>query len=295
MSDFTQSYFNGQLVGSGYGGLGGGTTDQNRGMLDNGELNLGGLKETPPNTGILSTKTGIGVETRILELRGDSKLARWVTITFNVAPAFPDTPTLNPVVGPLVGIVEFGNGSALNRVEVDIQQGNWISTIQGLAPTGNAFPVPSGGTMLSVPAGSLRVFSRNDGGYQPLGDGNTIGNTTNIAKVTAHAAYGQKPASEANTRTIYLTSLSASAAPFGNVCGVPPFARSFTINRTFIATCALTINVESQYGVVLNGPIVIPAGTPCPSIPISGLARMIRAVINGPDGCVMAAVFNIQL
>lgn len=292
---FLQNFFNGRLASEGYGGFSGGSSDEGRGLLQNGELNLGALKDVSPSTGVLSSKTGAGVETRILELRGDSKLAKWVTITFNVAPAFPDNPLYNPVVGPLVGIVEFGNGSALNRVEVDIQQGNWLSTILPGPPYGNGFPLPSGGTMLSVPAGSLRVFARNDGGYQPLGDGNPIGNTTNTAKVTAHAAYGQKPAYEANTRSIALTSPTPQLAGFVNACGVPPFARGFTINRTFVNTTSLTIIVQSQYGDTISGPIIVPAGVVCPFIPLSGLARLISVTNDGPASCELLAVFNISL
>ena len=292
-----QSFYNGQMAGEGYGGFGGGTTDEGRKILDNGELNLGGQKDVNPVAGLTDQRPGIGPEVRLVELRGDSKLATWVTVSFNLLPVSPATPLSNPQVGPLVGIVEFGNGSAINRVEVDIQQGNWISSILpgGASPLGNAFPLPPGGTMISVPTGALRAFARNDGGYQPLGDGNAIGNVTNIAKVMAHAAYGQKPASEANTRTIWLTSRAAQAAGFVNACGIPPFARSFRVYRTTLNNVALSINIEDSFGVTINGPIVVPAGTDCPNIILGGLARSVRVTSAGPASTIMSAVFNIQL
>ncbi len=149
--------------------------------------------------------------------------------------------------------------------------------------------------MVSVPTGALRAYCRNDGGYQPLGDGNAIGNSVNVAKVMAHAAYGQKPASEPNTRTIWLTSRVVQAAGFVNACGVPPFSRSVRIARTNISNVALSINVEDNFGVTINGPIIVPAGTDCPSIPIGGLARSVRVTSGGPGTCTMMAVFNVQI
>lgn len=296
MSGRIRNFLNGQDVGDSYGSPG--ASDEGRHILTNGELNLGRLVDVPPRIGgLIPLSSGIGEDIRILELRGDSKLAEFVTISFNYLPEAPSNVAsgVSAEFGPCVGIVEFGNGSGFNRVEVDIQQGNALSSVLPASSTyANGFILSPGGTCVSVPASSIRVYARNEGGYQPLGDGDQIGAQRNIPKIMAHAAYGQKPAAELNTRSVWMTGRTAQAAGFTNTIGVPAFARSFTINRVNVGTSALSIYILDQYGDYINGPIAVAAGTDCPSIRLSGIARMIQ-VTTASASATLLAVFNIVL
>ncbi len=277
----------------------GGRTDENRPVLDNGELNLGRSIPAPGRTGNTFLLPGYGVPVRVLELRGDSKLAQWITVTFNILPIDAASVTAGASLpfGPLVGIVEFGNGSAFSQVEIDIQPGGTLSTITGGAEFVNAFTLPFGGSSISAPGSSFRIFVRNDAGYQPTGDGNTIGNLTNVPTVMAHVSYGQKPAAEPNTRTLWVTSPIGGGVGFNNAVGVPPFARSVYLYRTNITTTGLSVTVQEQYGSTLNGPILIPAGVDGSAVPIrlSALSRVLQVTNLGPDPSIIRAVFNVQI
>jgi hypothetical protein len=283
-----------------------------RRLLDNGELNLGRLVEVPPGE-----REFTGPLVRILDLRSDSNLAQYATISFTVLPVVEnaDVNADDPNrAGPLLGIIEFGNGSGFSRVEVDIQRSaspyNGGSNAFGLAynidDPRNYFS-PPGGVSISVPASSLRVFARNDGNLRPcpnsyiLNEPSVAGKISPTAKVMAHIAYGLRGIYEGATRTVWLikNGTVSNANTAGFFSAIPPFARTLVIHRSPTATMGIfyqfQVSQKAFGGSLFYQEEVIPAGTVSPVIQVPHGATSISVKNLGPNtaDATIALVYGI--
>jgi hypothetical protein len=274
-----------------------------RRILDNGELNLGRLVEAPPGP-----QDFIGEAIRILDLRSDSNLAQFVTVTFGILPVKQFAFDVGDYGGPIVGIVEFGNGSGVSQVEIDVRRGTLPYN------TGSASVIwpnvgapekgvvsPYAGVSISVPGSSVRVFARNDANYKPY-PGNTSSRLNSILtpmKVMAHVSYGVRPSQFGATRTVWLMQNGTTPVGGDNLqSAIPPFARSFYIMRD--RDSAPPFAVEYTVSFSDNTPLFtgnIAAGAESPVIPLPGVAEQIKISFppasQGLGSSNLALVYNI--
>ncbi len=98
---------------------------------------------------------------RLLNLTADSRYGQSVTIVMTAARILlPGQALAQTHVGPITGIIEFGNGSQFTKVEFDIPIGPFAgSEFFGLD---TAYAFQDGGVSIQVPTGTLRVFARYD-------------------------------------------------------------------------------------------------------------------------------------
>lgn len=253
---------------------------------------------------------------RILDLRSDSNLAQYATISFSVLPTVEnaDVNTDAPNrAGPLLGIIEFGNGSGFSRVEVDIQRSaspyNGGSNAFGLSYNigdPRTYFSPPGGVSISVPASSLRVFARNDGNLRPcpnsrlLNEPIVAATISPTAKVMAHVAYGLRGIYEGATRTVWLIKTGTVAvSPAGFFSAIPPFARTLVIHRNPTATMGISyqfvVSQNATGGNLVYQQETIPAGTVSPVIQIPHGATSITVNNLGPNtaNATIALVYGI--
>ena len=211
--------------------------------------------------------------------------------------------------GPITGIALFGSGaSGTIQVEFD------IPVVTGNEDTfPSSFPPFSGGVQISVPATSVEIRARNDASFIPPQTQTAPAQTTAIGlasqtpiTVTAAIAAGTKPTYARAFRTVWLS--FTPGAPFfapGNVaaCLIPPFATSVRVVRA--ATGALpAINPPGEITVMLANSVgtsldtvVVPVGTSCPEIPISGQAGtlFVRNTDAAISDVAVAAVFTLGI
>jgi hypothetical protein len=274
-----------------------------RRILDNGELNLGRLVEVAPGA-----PDFVGEAIRILDLRSDSNFAQFVTVTFSILPVKQFAFDSTDYGGPIVGIIEFGNGSGVSSVEIDVRRGTlpYNTGSAGIiwANNGAAEKIlvsPYAGVSISVPGSSVRVFARNDANYRPYPDPTSRminGSVLTPMKVMAHVSYGVRPSQFGATRTVWL--MQGGTTPGGGdslQSAIPPFARSFYIMRDRSPTpFAVTYTVSfSDNTPLFTGTIA--AGAESPVIPLPGVAEQILisfpAGSQGLIGSNLALVYNI--
>lgn len=127
-------------------------------LLDDADMNIG--NQVPLLGGWLSTQMISSPNQnpdRIINLAAESNTAQMVTVALA---AFTNPPLnqdsgLSSLAGPLTAIIEFGNGAQTTKAEVDVPVGQTLNIVN----TSNA---ADGGTLVTVPAGTLRVYGRND-------------------------------------------------------------------------------------------------------------------------------------
>lgn len=123
-------------------------------LLDDADQNIGNASLINADNIIIVNP--ITNPTRLLDLTSESDKAQIATVGFD---ASSNPPALNSnqaqFAGPLTGILEYGNGSVFTRVEFDVPVGKILSTDS----ISNA---QDGGVIVSVPAGTLRAYARND-------------------------------------------------------------------------------------------------------------------------------------
>jgi hypothetical protein len=138
-------------------------THEPKHLLDvDAEQNIGNSANLQPQDGSGPPYGTVVAQTnpeRILVLSGPSKTAQTTSVTFTAARlAGPLNP--NPgYAGPVTGIVEFGNGGRVTRVEFDVPVGPFIGAFQGASQ--NTEP-QDGGVVVTVPTGVLRAYARYD-------------------------------------------------------------------------------------------------------------------------------------
>ncbi len=270
-------------------------------LLDDEDLNLGSVAFISPNP-----QPGLGLPERLLDVQCAGRNGRFVTVTFNILPVNNDTNDSTNYSGPIVGIVEFGNGSAFNRVEVDVPNGNnMTSATSGPFPQpsswlGIAGAVPAGGTAVSVPGSSVRVYARHDGNGRVYDPAVPISQNLHPVQVQAHISYGIRASGSSK---LYRTLMAANygALPVGqtNYVAVPPFAKSLVMYRADGSgdpPPGLSIGLYSRqlfgglYGILVETYTIAP-GDPSPVIPLSGWIDKIS--VTQTDGVLAAGIFAV--
>ncbi len=256
---------------------------------------------------------------RILCLNAESKTGQLITVALGGAMLQPGTalPPFNAGIpipgGPLVGIVEFGNGSVFTRVEVDIPIGR-------VQIVGGTYQEPEFGLcMVTVPAGTLRVYARNDGNQLPINvSGNVVkvrdpgepivdypsvaptsvagANRAQPNNVQAHATYFTRPSSQPAIRTVHVFSPPSGSAAFAfltnnynNSIAIPPFAKSVRILRgdptlpTFIINFFPTFHTTAAYDSQ-----TVAAGAASPRIPVPQGAASFGLTMTPGAGSIFA-------
>jgi hypothetical protein len=265
-------------------------------LLDNQEQNLGNREIIKPGQVTLVP----GIVSRLLDLRADSPLAQVVTVSMGQVLQDPTSPVGTSC--PIVGIIEFGNGGAFSYVEIDVPSPDAHTINAPPTPTGGSYRYPRSGTAITVPAGSIRVYARNDalnaltGAVAPI----TSGAGTD-PEVYAHIAYGTPSTSVAPTRTVYMfNSANTMAAGAASVVQVPPFATGVRFHRMDAALgfaavspviqVALMDNNNINMGLVYN----VAAGDPG-YVALSNTTYQIRVNNTSAVAITLAAVFDIGL
>lgn len=278
-------------------------------LLDDDDLNLGSVAVISPNP-----NPGLGLETRLLDVQCAGRKGEFITVSFNILPVDNDVNDSTNYSGPIVGIVEFGNGSALNRVEVDVPNGNnSTSTTAGAFPLPSSWlavagTVPAGGTSVSVPGSSVRVLARHDGNGRVWDPTVPISSNLHPVQVQAHISYGIRTAGDNRLFRTLMVSNFLGAVPLNttNYVAVPPYAKSVVIYRVHpdgTTLEAVTVNLLSRqlFGLApgINIETVnIAVGANSPVIPLSGLVDVVgvtRTTEAFGLPSAMFAVFGIGL
>lgn len=286
-------------------------------LLDDADNNIGNATVVDPYPGFQQADFATVPQqnpARILNLNGLSKFGNQVTVALSASFHALNPPNQN-VTGPnsepwpIVGIIEFGNGSQFTTAEVDIPLG-WI-------PNGSGNPSPNinqdGVTFVTVPAGTLRIYARNDSklieiprqnvasqlpataifpdgvsgpgapgvpNYFPP-NASTTGEERVVlgAFVKASACYFGRGPGAMPTRTIPIantvgaTTFSASTMFWR----IPPLARSFRIIRLGAGGVmpAITQIFTLSPNIATLASYSVAAGVPCPTFPLSGIENTI--------------------
>lgn len=225
-------------------------------LLDDSDNNIGNSSIiNPAEAQSIFVQTN---PTRLLALDALSPTGQMVSVSMtnrfitDPPPAFGGS----SMGGPIIGIVEFGNGSVATRVEMDVPLGRVDFT---------GAEAQDGVTAMSVPAGTLRVYARNDGNLipstifgQPQGIAQGVAVSNNIANyavtagdpsiarstlVKAHTAYFTRPAATRGpSRTVWVyvgngvvvgapvPFITAGVDVFGAMT-IPPFSKKVRIIR----------------------------------------------------------------
>lgn len=276
--------------------------EQHLRLLDDDDLNLGGVVTISPNP-----DPGLGVPERILDVQCPGRHGEFTTVSFNVLPNNNDINDRVNYSGPLVGIIEFGNGSAINRVEIDIPNGNNTTSASlafypssWLAIAGS---VPSGGASISVPGSSVRVYARHDGNGRVWDPNNPISLNLNPMKVQAHISYGRRVAADSRLYRTLMSSNFAGSVPTNtnNFIGIPPYSKSLIVYRPGLEAMTITLRSRQLDGSIAPLPGVpiavyhIAAGVNSPNIPLSGLADIVGVLMDAPNSGPSFCVFSIGL
>jgi hypothetical protein len=265
-------------------------------LLDNQELNLGSSAIISPGQVNLVP----GLPSRLLDLRADSPLAQVVTVTMAQALQDPNSPL--GTTCPIVGIIEFGNGGEYNYVEFDVPSPDAHTVNAPPLPSGGSYRYPKSGTAITLPAGSIRVFARNDaknaltGAVAPI----TAGLGTD-PRVSAHIAYGTTSTTVAPTRTVYMfNSANTLAAGSSSVVQVPPFATGVRFHRMDAALGFSAVSPVIQVAIMdanntdLGLVYDVAAGDPGYAA-LSNATYQIRVRNTSAVAITLAAVFDIGL
>jgi hypothetical protein len=214
-------------------------------LLDNVDQNIGNKAVVFPQpfnnvNGVVGAQTIPLLDPpRILSLNSKSPTSQMVTVvlggTLFIPPDVPPPQFVD--AGPITAIVEFGNGSTIDRVEIDVPVGPFDFNSTPRQPT-------SGGVAISVPAGTLRVYARHDGTYvTPRVSQSSAGTTPpggtvrlcNPVEVLAFVTYFTRPGTLSPRKTLYL----GTAGPFvvagvtltDDIFSIPPFAKRVRVLR----------------------------------------------------------------
>jgi hypothetical protein len=133
-------------------------------LLDNADTNIGNAVDAFPTSNSIITIPNQNPD-RILNLNADdSKTGQMASVVVTatnlpnllIQPAPSTAFGITSFAGPLVAIFEYGNGSTFTAVEVDV-------AISNVASFNTTSGLKDGGIVVSLPAGTLRVYGRNDG------------------------------------------------------------------------------------------------------------------------------------
>jgi hypothetical protein len=277
-------------------------------LLDNADQNIGNALVVNPDLG--PTIHVNGNPPRIINLDALSPTGQMMTITLSSA-HLSIVPvggvSGNSLGGPIVGIVEFGNGSQVHRVEIDVPMGPIDFT--GTEPQ-------DGGTAISVPTGTLRVYARNDGNLIPVdiagnsaSDGGTASNVIaangpRATFVKAQVDYlARTSLLKGPTRTVYMYNNLGAASAVGTGGSaiasfrIPPFAKAMRVLR-LPQTSSMTVRFfDPAMQASAMESIVIAAGNPSPLIDVPGQAVWfnVASTAGGDTVTRLMAEFQIGL
>lgn len=282
-------------------------------LLDDDDANIGNGQNVFPQPG--PTLLVDPSPPRLLSLDALSSRGRMVSVVLTSRFATQDIP--NPpfgntiasgIGGPIVGIVEFGNGNVFTRVEVDVPMGRlFINPDFSVSRTSE-----DGGTVLSVPAGTLRVYARNDANLIPsniagvnsgVSFGGAIPDSAPIAFgprptfVQAHVDYYTRTSIRGPTRTVYVYVSPGAAqvlAAGSAVFEIPPFARAVRILRTPMAGDPTITFFTPEAGLTAVESVTVAAGVVSPVIEVPGNA-MWFGITTTVGVTRLAAEFQINL
>jgi len=249
-------------------------------MLDDSDNNIGNGETLNPNAlsaGLLYSTTPPAYRARLLNLTGSSRYGQSITVVFTAA----RVSNQQGFVGPVTGIIEFGNGSLATVIEIDIPVGPYTGDFAIVSP---ATQPQDSGAVIQVPTGTLRAFTRYDNtlitptlqGYAwgALGSPNPLPagagpfapayNTSPLLRpigsvqTKAFAAYFGRHYSRAyKTQYLFLGNGGGAAqiftaapippaiAPTAVYYCIPPFAKNVRLVR-FPETSSMTIQVLGQ-------------------------------------------------
>jgi hypothetical protein len=275
-------------------------------VLDQGEeLNIGNSQDipsanysedstgTPVSTGI----QGQGVPKLVLMADGSSQLGKIITISTG-ARQLKSLP-LNRAA-PVVGILEFGSGGVLHRVEFDIPQG-------GLVFDGEIVEQIQGGTVISFPASAFKLFARNDSvAFALNSDDSPIGNLTwgaivgqtndlvSLMKVEAFAAYNPRPSLGQVRLTVPFVRQSAPGIPLSFTYRIPQYAKRMILRRNPLGV-AVQISFLARSQNLVYDIFTIPAGVNSPIFDIPQQADVVFVDTLGANIQDCFGDFEIQL
>jgi hypothetical protein len=218
-------------------------------LLDDADLNIGNaiIADPYPSSDPLTPPVIIPISNppRIINLDALSRTGKVVTIALTAQTVLrPNISQQSPT--PITGIVEFGNGGQFTRIEVDI-------------PVGRVFAIGANFTLqepedgvvyVTVPAGTLRVFARNDSKFITPTNNGFIGSDAppfglppvdgdaDSALVKAFVVYYPiRGSRSAPTKTNYIGRTSGATVIVyindpSSAYLVPPLAKRFRLLRT---------------------------------------------------------------
>lgn len=297
-------------------------------LLDDAENNIGNATRIDPE--ILpagQNYTGIpqplANNARLLNLTASSKSGQSITVVITAA----RIPGQLGFVGPLTGILEFGNGTTTTRTEFDVPSGPFIGSA-ALDQPGDQ-PQDSG-AVVQVPTGVLRAFARYDNAFlTPTINGSVFGGSGSLPianpfavpyapnlttagplAVKAFSAYfGRIHTKLYKTQYLYTTDGASTTSSFYyNTVGnpgprycIPPFAKSVRLVR-MPQTAAMTITLDDGLpGLPVTPQIfsetyAIPSGI-APIIIIDGQKKFItiKSASSGANDAVSAVMLVYEI
>lgn len=285
-------------------------------LLDDADQNIGNAEIINPQ--LAPTNFPETNPPRILNLDALAKTGMMTTVSLSGSALVGNNAPIpgNSYGGPIIGIIEFGNGSVFTRVEVDVPIGP-ITTAGFVAATNLREP-EDGVTILSVPTGTLRVYARNDANLLPTTvQGLTAGipngganpslqpsldiSLARSAFVKAQADYHQRAAWRAPTRTLTLfaqnpglgSQFTVNSFPT-SYFSIPPLSKRVRLLRNAgfgIPVPSVTIEFLSPYLQTLDQASV-GVGATSPFIDVPGQATWFN-VLTGAAVIHLAAQFEI--
>jgi hypothetical protein len=307
-------------------------------LLDDGENNIGNqtvlqpqvlpaVPQTLPFQVLPWTKFKQSAPFRLLDLTSESKTGQSMTVVMTAS----RQQNSRGVAGPVVGIIEFGNGTQSTKIEFDIPFGPYSgsSVLDPLTSVAPGTQPEDGITLAQFPTGMLRVYARYDNAYlTPNIKGYVFGENPAIpaisgpfppnqvapedvnpspnscpALIKAFAAYYGRVHSKLY-KTLYLYNGNAAnpvlfGVPVQNLDAnttyvIPAGAKSVTVNRTpFSAGVTVLLgDLISVSGQGIGGYIQIPGGQPSPTIPIIGNQTVVGVFSSDPIS-VLSLIFEI--
>lgn len=299
-------------------------------LLDDAENNIGNSLVVNPEllpAGMLLTSQKQSLANRLVNLTAESKTGQSVTVVMTAARVQDRV----GAVGPLTGVVQFGNGAQTTQVEFDVPvgpyKGNFLAVAAGSQPEDS-------GAVIQVPTAIVRAFARYDNAYvTPDINGFAYGSPGSAAfplavgagpfapnfgghafaapvppsplLVKAFAAYFGRIHSKLY-KTLYLYIGDATVPVAFNAGGsiiwsVPPFAKSVQVICQ-PTTANMTLTLYDQVATGSNAPnqvlfaetYAIAAGT-YPIIKITGNtnAFSLRSTGGGDNVTAVKAIFEV--
>lgn len=238
-------------------------------------------------------------EVKAVEISFDDHIARHIICNFvNISRRNAAGQAVN--TGPIVGIVEWGTGGSLARIEFNLplaytwaQNGDIIPTLGSQQGTN--------GVILTVCGSSIRCMARNESRLPPIFGSQTATIGSNLTLDGQYGAFVAQGSSDKQCGMLErdLIVVTANGDPMepqqGASFGIPRFAKSVKFFRTPLQTSSLEVILGGDLvGSVVNN-FVIPGGTPG-FIPISPLHSSISVVNRGAVNITgLYAAFELSL